>query len=78
MWDSAEWLTKRKPVKTQRAKKKKERITGTVTKVTPVEVVVYWHGGTEMEERCKPEDLMLLNYFKHTKFEACHFLRICA
>jgi hypothetical protein len=28
VWDSAEWLTKRKPVKTQRAKKQKQKISG--------------------------------------------------
>eukprot|EP01127_Copromyxa_protea_P015531 TRINITY_DN4478_c0_g1_i3.p1 TRINITY_DN4478_c0_g1~~TRINITY_DN4478_c0_g1_i3.p1 ORF type:complete len:727 (-),score=234.60 TRINITY_DN4478_c0_g1_i3:7-2187(-) len=69
VWDSAEWLTKRKPVKTQRAKKQKQRIPGTVTRVIPSQIVVYWHGGTEIEESCNPDDLLLLNHFKHTKFE---------
>lgn len=65
VWDSAEWLVKGKT--DNRQKKAKQRIQATVTKVTPVSVIVYWHKQVEnknLEEEVAPQDLILLHQFR--------------
>eukprot|EP01123_Difflugia_compressa_P002520 TRINITY_DN13248_c0_g1_i1.p1 TRINITY_DN13248_c0_g1~~TRINITY_DN13248_c0_g1_i1.p1 ORF type:complete len:288 (-),score=59.48 TRINITY_DN13248_c0_g1_i1:4-867(-) len=71
VWASAEWLVKPKTKENQRQKKKKQRISGVVTKVTPVKVVVSWIKAKEenLPEECQPDDLIVLNQLKHTKLE---------
>eukprot|EP01126_Amoeba_proteus_P007544 TRINITY_DN1270_c0_g2_i1.p1 TRINITY_DN1270_c0_g2~~TRINITY_DN1270_c0_g2_i1.p1 ORF type:complete len:749 (+),score=165.07 TRINITY_DN1270_c0_g2_i1:323-2569(+) len=77
--DAAEWIIKPKANKNQRQKKTKQRVCGTVMKVTPVCVVVYWHNKKieeEVDEKCSPDDLIVLNHFKHTKFEVGDYTMI--
>eukprot|EP01125_Pyxidicula_operculata_P015047 TRINITY_DN5085_c0_g1_i3.p1 TRINITY_DN5085_c0_g1~~TRINITY_DN5085_c0_g1_i3.p1 ORF type:complete len:872 (-),score=193.21 TRINITY_DN5085_c0_g1_i3:184-2799(-) len=77
VWDSATWLVKPKVKEVKKKMKEKQRISGTVVKVTPVMINVYWINtksdekipSDKREEDVPPGDLVVLSHFKHTKFE---------